>query len=284
MVETTALGAAGLAGLAAGVWKDADEFLATRQFTTFTPQMSRGDADGAAHAGWQRAVRADDRVGARPSARFMSVATAIASRSALPSARRVPDVRPSRRESCRSCRCAVSPEVMLVGQAPGKVEAEGGKPFAGRAGKTLFRWLERAGIDEATARRSHLHRRDHALLSGAEPERPRRSRSVADGAGGVRRLARRGAARSFGRSCSFPSDGWRSRGFFRTFRSTSSSVARTTSSTSAAVARDSAAASVGREQLDSQGDHPRLLERALALIGRELRRLGDRRTIERSVA
>ncbi|MBA2687582.1 MAG: uracil-DNA glycosylase [Gemmatimonadaceae bacterium] len=41
---------------------------------------------------------------------------------------------------------------MLVGQAPGKVEAEGGKPFAGRAGKTLFRWLERAGIDESSAR------------------------------------------------------------------------------------------------------------------------------------
>lgn len=48
---------------------------------------------------------------------------------------------------------AVSPKVMLVGQAPGQVEAEGGRPFAGRAGKTLFRWLERAGIDEATARR-----------------------------------------------------------------------------------------------------------------------------------
>ncbi len=41
---------------------------------------------------------------------------------------------------------------MLVGQAPGKVEAEGGKPFAGRAGRTLFRWLEHAGIDETTAR------------------------------------------------------------------------------------------------------------------------------------
>ena len=47
---------------------------------------------------------------------------------------------------------ATSPKVMLVGQAPGKVEASGGRPFAGRAGKTLFRWLERAGIDEATAR------------------------------------------------------------------------------------------------------------------------------------
>ncbi|MDQ6689382.1 MAG: uracil-DNA glycosylase [Gemmatimonadota bacterium] len=41
---------------------------------------------------------------------------------------------------------------MLVGQAPGKVEADGGKPFSGRAGKTLFRWLHRAGIDEETAR------------------------------------------------------------------------------------------------------------------------------------
>lgn len=42
---------------------------------------------------------------------------------------------------------------MLVGQAPGQVEAEGGKPFAGRAGRTLFRWFEQAGIDEITARR-----------------------------------------------------------------------------------------------------------------------------------
>src|SRR5437016_10006090 len=48
---------------------------------------------------------------------------------------------------------AVAPRAMLVGQAPGQVEAAGGRPFAGRAGKTLFRWLERAGIDEATARR-----------------------------------------------------------------------------------------------------------------------------------
>ena len=47
---------------------------------------------------------------------------------------------------------ARSPKVMLVGQAPGKMEAQGGKPFAGRAGKTLFGWLARAGIDETTAR------------------------------------------------------------------------------------------------------------------------------------
>lgn len=48
---------------------------------------------------------------------------------------------------------AVSPRVMLVGQAPGRVESEGGQPFAGRAGRTLFRWLAEAGIDEGSARR-----------------------------------------------------------------------------------------------------------------------------------
>ncbi len=49
---------------------------------------------------------------------------------------------------------AVAPRMMLVGQAPGKVEAGGGVAFAGRAGRTLFRWLERAGISENAARES----------------------------------------------------------------------------------------------------------------------------------
>ena len=47
---------------------------------------------------------------------------------------------------------AANPRFMLVGQAPGKVESEGGVPFSGRAGRTLFRWLARAGMDETTAR------------------------------------------------------------------------------------------------------------------------------------
>jgi uracil-DNA glycosylase len=47
---------------------------------------------------------------------------------------------------------ARNPRAILVGQAPGKVESAGGIPFSGRAGRTLFRWLEGAGIDEATAR------------------------------------------------------------------------------------------------------------------------------------
>lgn len=41
---------------------------------------------------------------------------------------------------------------MLVGQAPGQVEMSGGQPFAGRAGRTLFRWFAAIGLDESTAR------------------------------------------------------------------------------------------------------------------------------------
>jgi glycerol kinase len=57
VVETTALGAAALAGLAAGVWPDLDAFVATRRFTVFRP---RSDPAGRARlrAGWQRAVGA----------------------------------------------------------------------------------------------------------------------------------------------------------------------------------------------------------------------------------
>ncbi len=41
---------------------------------------------------------------------------------------------------------------MLIGQAPGPTEATSRRPFQGRAGKTLFRWLALAGLDEAQAR------------------------------------------------------------------------------------------------------------------------------------
>lgn len=47
---------------------------------------------------------------------------------------------------------APSPRIMLVGQAPGKTEITQRKPFAGQAGRTLFKWLSMAGIDEKTAR------------------------------------------------------------------------------------------------------------------------------------
>jgi uracil-DNA glycosylase len=47
---------------------------------------------------------------------------------------------------------ARAPRVVLIGQAPGQVELGDRRPFAGRAGRTLFRWLERAGLEEAAAR------------------------------------------------------------------------------------------------------------------------------------
>lgn len=44
--------------------------------------------------------------------------------------------------------------VLLVGQAPGLVEDDVTRPFAGRAGRQLMRWFERAGLGgEAVVRR-----------------------------------------------------------------------------------------------------------------------------------
>ncbi len=49
---------------------------------------------------------------------------------------------------------AVASRIFLIGQAPGPHEGELGRPFAWTAGKTLFRWLERAtGAAEAEVRR-----------------------------------------------------------------------------------------------------------------------------------
>ena len=36
-------------------------------------------------------------------------------------------------------------QIMLIGQAPGAVEAERRLPFQGRSGKVLMQWLARAG-------------------------------------------------------------------------------------------------------------------------------------------
>jgi len=57
LVETTALGAAGLAGLALGLWRSTDEFLAGRRFSRFEPKSDprwrKTQLDG-----WHRAVGA----------------------------------------------------------------------------------------------------------------------------------------------------------------------------------------------------------------------------------
>jgi uracil-DNA glycosylase len=66
--------------------------------------------------------------------------------------------------ACRRCRFDVAavlpvmssarqPLAMLVGQAPGKTEVVDRRPFAGRAGRTLFRWFASIRIDEHVARR-----------------------------------------------------------------------------------------------------------------------------------
>lgn len=72
------------------------------------------------------------------------------------------DAHCDRLTNCRRCTSAAgvapivsrarAPRAMLVGQAPGQTEIGGGPPFAGRAGRTLFQWLDRAGMDEGTAR------------------------------------------------------------------------------------------------------------------------------------
>ena len=54
VVETTALGAAGLAGLATGVWPDAHAFLGTRDYRPFAPEATMSTD----YAAWTRAVRA----------------------------------------------------------------------------------------------------------------------------------------------------------------------------------------------------------------------------------
>jgi uracil-DNA glycosylase family 4 len=68
--------------------------------------------------------------------------------------------------ACRSCcraglleQCApvlsepIASPVVLVGQAPGRLEQKTRRPFSGRAGRELFRWLQAAGLgDEEEAR------------------------------------------------------------------------------------------------------------------------------------
>jgi glycerol kinase len=57
MVETTALGAAGLAGLALGVWRGTGDFLAGRRFRRFEPATDAGERQRRL-AEWERAVSA----------------------------------------------------------------------------------------------------------------------------------------------------------------------------------------------------------------------------------
>jgi glycerol kinase len=57
MVETTALGAAGLAGIALGIWRSPQEFVAGRRFQRFLPAVGEVERRELGR-GWERAVRA----------------------------------------------------------------------------------------------------------------------------------------------------------------------------------------------------------------------------------
>jgi glycerol kinase len=57
VIETTAMGAGALAGIAARVWPSAEAFMESRRYTRFTPGEGR-NAALAAMPGWHRAVRA----------------------------------------------------------------------------------------------------------------------------------------------------------------------------------------------------------------------------------
>lgn len=47
--------------------------------------------------------------------------------------------------------------MLLVGQAPGPVEVDVTRPFAGRAGRQLMRWLTRAGFSDERDVRARLY-------------------------------------------------------------------------------------------------------------------------------
>jgi glycerol kinase len=57
MIETTALGAAGLAGIALGVWRDGAAFLEGRRYDRFEPRSTEAERV-ALREGWRRAVHA----------------------------------------------------------------------------------------------------------------------------------------------------------------------------------------------------------------------------------
>jgi uracil-DNA glycosylase len=179
---------------------------------------------------------------------------------------------------------ATRPRVMLVGQAPGQVEAAGGRPFAGRAGKTLFRWLERAGVDEATFRERVYIAAATRCYPGPSPSGrgdrvPSREEQERCGAWLKDELAiiRPSLIIPVGRLAitrflpDRPLDEIIGRGF----------PVEHGGGKSMAIPLPHPS---GASSWIHQGNHPELLDAALRLIGGELTRLGVRRESTRSVA
>lgn len=197
--------------------------------------------------------------------------------------------------NCRACglgdgivpilSAARRPRAMLVGQAPGQVEAAGGRPFAGRAGKTLFRWLERVGLDEATFRERVYIAAITRCYPGPSPsgrgdrvptreEQEACAHWLADEFAIIRPtliipVGKLAIARFLP---SAPLDQLIGRSF------------EITHASEAALAIPLPHPS-GASSWIHQGNHPELLDRALALLGRELAKLGIKPSAKaRSVA
>jgi len=180
---------------------------------------------------------------------------------------------------------AVSPKVMLVGQAPGQVEAEGGRPFAGRAGKTLFRWLQRAGIDEPAARRkiyiaavTRCYPGPHPSGRGDRVPSPREQHACAVWLEQERRIIRPKLLIPVGRlaMARFLPDKPLDELIGRAHE-----VEHVDGRMTLVIPLPHPS---GASSWIHQGDHPQLLDRALRLIGGELRRLGVISADRRSVA
>jgi uracil-DNA glycosylase len=179
---------------------------------------------------------------------------------------------------------ATSPKVMLVGQAPGQVEAGGGRPFAGRAGKTLFRWLERTGLDETTARRriyiaaiTRCYPGPHRSGRGDRVPTNREQAACAVWLDAELRIIRPKLLIPVGKLAIAR---------FLPDKPLDELIGRTHDVTHAggrtlAIPLPHPS---GASSWIHQGDHPQLLDRALSLIGRELERLGVVREPGRSVA
>lgn len=196
--------------------------------------------------------------------------------------------------SCRACGHAAeivpilsqarTPRVMLVGQAPGSVEAVGGRPFAGRAGKTLFRWLERCGVDEATARDRVYIAAITRCYPGASPSgrgdrvpTPAEQEKCAPWLDAELEIIRPALLIPVGRLAITR---------FLPKRSLDELIGRAhdvehAGGRSVAIPLPHPS---GASSWIHQFDHQRLLDRALVLIGRELARLGVTRDGGRSVA
>lgn len=65
---------------------------------------------------------------------------------------------------------AATARIMVVGQAPSMPSASAGRPFSGRGGRTLFRWLAEAGWDEETFRATQYFTAVTKCFPGRTPD------------------------------------------------------------------------------------------------------------------